>query len=182
MKLIIRLVFALLGALAAAQVAAQAGMSHHFDVCQHVGSLGRRRRRWRVLGWLVAFFLGGIAIKGIRRIEAAAQKRSAGELVVGGVGLLLGLGVGALATLAIGALPYVGDYLLLPLFLVLGYVFARVAARQHRQILRLVGSRRRGQPAEQRPGVTPQAPRPPIERRRACWSTPRRSSTAASPT
>ena len=50
-----------------------------------------------------------------------------------------GLGVGALATLAIGALPYVGDYLLLPVFLVLGYVFARVAARQHRQILRLVG-------------------------------------------
>jgi uncharacterized protein YacL len=59
--------------------------------------------------------------------------------VVGGAGLLLGLGVGALATLAIGALPYVGDYLLLPVFLVLGYVFARVAARQHRQILRLVG-------------------------------------------
>jgi uncharacterized protein YacL len=139
LKLIIRLVFALLGGLAAAQVAEQAGMTHRF------GEAGTWARWVGVIvggaaaGWLVAFFLGGIAIVGIRRIEAAAQRRSAGELVVGGVGLLLGLGVGALATLAIGALPYVGNYLLLPLFLVLGYVFARVAARQHRQILRLVG-------------------------------------------
>ena len=139
MKLIIRLVFALLGGLAGAQVAEQAGMSHRFDAAATWA-------RWvgvivggAAAGWLVAFFLGGIAIAGIRRVEAAAQRRSAGELVVGGVGLLLGLGVGALATLAIGALPYVGNYLLLPLFLVLGYVFARVAARQHRQILRLVG-------------------------------------------
>ena len=154
MKLIIRLVFALLGGLAAAQVAAQAGMSHQFDEASTWA-------RWvgvvvggACLGWLVAFFLGGIAIKGIRRIEAAAQRRSAGELVVGGVGLLLGLGVGALATLAIGALPYVGDYLLLPLFLVLGYVFARVAARQHRQILRLVGLGGEGGP-EPRAGGTP---------------------------
>jgi uncharacterized protein YacL len=154
LKLIIRLVFALLGGLAAAQVAAQAGMSHQFDAASTWA-------RWvgvvlggACLGWLVAFFLGGIAIKGIRRIEAAAQRRSAGELVVGGLGLLLGLGVGALATLAIGALPYVGDYLLLPLFLVLGYVFARVAARQHRQILRLVGLGGEAGP-ELRPGMTP---------------------------
>jgi len=102
-------------------------------------SLGKRVGYLALLVAIVAFFVGGIMMVGIRRIEAAAQKRSAGELVVGGVGLLLGLGVGALATLAIGALPYVGDYLLLPLFLVLGYLFARVAARQHRQILRLVG-------------------------------------------
>jgi uncharacterized protein YacL len=156
LKLIIRLVFALLGGLAGAQVAEQAGMTHRFDTA---GTWAR----WvgvivggAAAGWLVAFFLGGVAIVGIRRIEAAAQRRSAGELVVGGVGLLLGLGVGALATLAIGALPYVGNYLLLPLFLVLGYVFARVAARQHRQILRLVGLG--GESGEGRPlapGATP---------------------------
>ena len=133
------------------------------------------------LGWLIAFFLGGIAIKGIRRIEAAAQRRSAGELVVGGVGLLLGLGVGALAALAIGALPYVGDYLLLPLFLVLGYVFARVAARQHRQILRLVGLGGEGT-TEQRARRDAQASRLRSSRVAGCWSTPPRSSTAASRT
>jgi uncharacterized protein YacL len=157
LKLIIRLVFALLGGLAAAQVAEQAGMTHRF------GEAGTWARWVGVIvggaaaGWLVAFFLGGVAIIGIRRIEVAAQRRSAGELVVGGVGLLLGLGVGALAALAIGALPYVGNYLLLPLFLVLGYVFARVAARQHRQILRLVGlggdSSAESRPPQ--PGATP---------------------------
>jgi uncharacterized protein YacL len=153
LKLIIRLVFALLGALAAAQVAASTGMAHHFN------SPGTWARWVGVivggacLGWVVAFFLGGLAMRGIRRIEGAAQRRSAGELVVGGAGLLLGLGVGALATFAVGALPYVGNYLLLPLFVVLGYVFARVAARQHRQILRLVGLG--GDVGETRLGGTP---------------------------
>jgi uncharacterized protein YacL len=157
LKLIIRLVFALLGGLAAAQVAASTGLSHH-----HVGDPATWVKWIGVivggacLGWLVAFFLGSLAIRGIRGIEGAAQRRSAGELVVGGVGLLLGLGVAALATLAIGALPYVGDYLLLPLFLLLGYVFALVAARQHRQILRLVGlaGEGSGEPRAE-PGVTP---------------------------
>jgi uncharacterized protein YacL len=154
LKLIIRLVFALLGGLAAAQVAAETGMSHHFS---EPGTWAR----WigvvvggACAGWLIAFFLGGLAARGIRQIEGAAQRRPAGALVVGGVGLLLGLGVGALATFAVGSLPYVGNYLLLPLFLVLGYVFARVAARQHRQILRLVGLG--GEAAtETRPGQTP---------------------------
>jgi uncharacterized protein YacL len=80
-----------------------------------------------------------VAVRAVRRVEAAAQSRSAGELVVGGVGLLLGFGAAALATLAIGSLPYVGNYLLLPLFLVFGYVFAIVGARAHRPILRLFG-------------------------------------------
>jgi uncharacterized protein YacL len=156
LKLIIRLVFALLGGLAAAQVAARAGLSHQF------GSPGSWARWVGVVlggaaaGWLVAFLLGGVVVMGIRRIEGAAQRRSAGELVVGGAGLLLGLAVAALATLAIGALPYVGDYLLLPLFLVLGYVFARVGARQHRQILRLVGLGGEGS-GEARPPTEPRS-------------------------
>ena len=88
MKLIIRLVFALLGGLAAAQVAARSGMSHQFD------SPGAWARWVGVVvggaaaGWLVAFLLGGIVVQAIRRVEGAAQRRSAGELVVGGAGLL----------------------------------------------------------------------------------------------
>jgi len=39
----------------------------------------------------------------------------------------------------VSPLPYVGRYVLLPLFLVLGYVFAIVGARRARAILRLVG-------------------------------------------
>jgi uncharacterized protein YacL len=60
-------------------------------------------------------------------------------LVVGGVGLVLGLGAAALATFAVRPLPYVGRYLLLPLALVLGYLFAVVGARSHGSILRLGG-------------------------------------------
>ena len=183
MKLIIRLVFALLGGLAAAQVAEQAGMTHQFS---EAGAWAR----WvgvivggAAAGWLVAFFLRGIAIVGIRRIEAAAQRRSAGELVVGGVGLLLGLGVGALAALAIGALPYVGNYLLLPLFLVLGYVFARVAARSHRADPAARRARRREQRGarDRRQRATPKRRRP-TAGPPACSSTPPPSSTAASAT
>jgi uncharacterized protein YacL len=91
-------------------------------------------------GWLIAFFAGAPVVAVIRRVESAAQSRSAGELVVGGIGLLLGLAVATLAAFAVSSLPYVGRWLLVPLYLVLGYVFAVVAARQHRQILRLVGS------------------------------------------
>ena len=133
-------------------------MSHHFGDAGTWASWVGVVVGGACAGWLVAFFVGSLAIRGIRRIEGAAQRRSAGELVVGGVGLLLGFGVAALATLAIGALPYVGDYLLLPLFLLLGYVFALVAARQHRQILRLVGLGGEG-PGEPRAesGATAQA-------------------------
>ena len=52
---------------------------------------------------------------------------------------MLGLGAAALATFAVRPLPYVGRYLLLPLALVLGYLFAVVGARSHRSILRLGG-------------------------------------------
>jgi uncharacterized protein YacL len=138
-KLIIRLVFALLGGLAALQIASRAGLSTDLSsssnwakwVAAFVGGV--------LAGWVVAALVASSAVRGLRRVEVAAQSRSAGELVVGGVGLLLGLGVAALAALAIGRLPFVGPYLLLPLFLVLAYVFATVGARQHRSILRLVG-------------------------------------------
>jgi uncharacterized protein YacL len=92
-----------------------------------------------VAGLLVGWIVGGPLVRAIGRVERAAQARPAGELVVGGVGLVLGLGAAALATFAVRPLPYVGRYLLLPLALVLGYLFAVVGARSHRSILRLGG-------------------------------------------
>ncbi len=140
MKLIVRLVFALLGALAGSQVAASPeGLPFHllsssswarWAVAIAVGALA---------GLLVGWIVGGPLVRGIGRVERAAQARPAGELVVGGVGLVLGLGAAALATFAVRPLPYVGRYLLLPLALVLGYLFAVVGARSHRSILRLGG-------------------------------------------
>jgi uncharacterized protein YacL len=139
-KLIVRLVFALLGALAGSQVAASPGaLPFHlpssspwarWTIAIAVGALA---------GLLVGWIVGGPLVRAIGRVERAAQARPAGELVVGGVGLVLGLGAAALATFAVRPLPYVGRYLLLPLALVLGYLFAVVGARSHGSILRLGG-------------------------------------------
>jgi uncharacterized protein YacL len=139
-KLIVRLVFALLGALAGSQVAASPGaLPFHlpssspwarWTIAIAVGALA---------GLLVGSMVGGPLVRALGKVERAAQARPAGELVVGGVGLVLGLGAAALATFAVRPLPYVGRYLLLPLALVLGYLFAVVGARSHGSILRLGG-------------------------------------------
>src|SRR4029077_4682647 len=92
-----------------------------------------------LVGLLVGWIVAGPLVRAIGRGERAAQAPPAGELVVGGVGLVLGLGAAALATFAVRPLPYVGRYLLLPLALVRGYLFAVVGARSHGSILRLGG-------------------------------------------
>ena len=188
MKLIIRLVFALLGALAGSQVAASPeGLPFHllsssswarWTLAIVVGALA---------GLLVGYLVGGPLVRAIGRVERAAQARPAGELVVGGVGLVLGLGAAALATFAVRPLPYVGRYLLLPLALVLGYLFAVVGARSHRSILRLGGlgsDEDRAEGREAREARESRRPRRDGARARrgrsACsWTRPR-SSTAGS--
>ena len=189
MKLIVRLVFALLGALAGSQVAASPGaLPFHllssspwarWTIAIAVGALA---------GLLVGWIVGGPLVRAIGRVERAAQARPAGELVVGGVGLVLGLGAAALATFAVRPLPYVGRYLLLPLALVLGYLFAVVGARSHGSILRLGGLGTDEGRAEGRESRRAEAARraraagAPGAAARRCSSTPRRSSTAASAT
>jgi uncharacterized protein YacL len=157
-KLIIRLVFALLGGLAALQIASRAGLSTDLSSSSNWAKWAAAFVGGVLAGWVVAALVASSAVRGLRRVELAAQSRSAGELVVGGIGLLLGLGVAALAALAIGRLPFVGPYLLLPLFLVLAYVFATVGARKHRSMLRLVGLESRlsegGGRAEELPGAS----------------------------
>ncbi len=140
MKLIVRLVFALLGALAGGQVAASPGaLPIHFLSSSSWARWTLAIAVGALAGLIVGTIIGGLVVRAIGRVERAAQARPAGELVVGGVGLVLGLGAAALATFAVRPLPYVGRYLLLPLALVLGYLFAVVGARSHRSILRLGG-------------------------------------------
>ena len=140
MTITIRLVFALLGALGAVQAATQTKFPDSYH------SASSRYFVWTAVvlggaftGWLIGALGGSASARAIRRVEAAATNRPASELVVGGLGLFVGLGTAALLGLAIGSLPYVGNYILLPLFLVFGYVFAVVAARKARSILRLLG-------------------------------------------
>jgi uncharacterized protein YacL len=140
MTIVIRMVFALIGALAAIQIASHTG----FPDSYHPSS--SRYLVWASVvlggaaaGWLIAALVDSAFVRALRRVETAASSRSASELVVGAVGLLLGLAVAVLLAFAVSPLPYVGRYVLLPLFLVLGYVFASVGARRARAILRLIG-------------------------------------------
>ena len=76
----------------------------------------------------------------------------------------MGLVAAALAGVAVAQLPIIGPYLLLPVVLLVAYVFSRIAARRHVDILRLVGIRSRPSAGRaSRPGS----------------STPARSSTGA---
>jgi uncharacterized protein YacL len=141
--LVSRIVLALLGALAAYQGAASLSLS------SRVGS-PYSYALWAamvVVGALVGFILGGIAgrwLRGrLRMLDRAADRRSAAELTVGALGLVVGLIAAALAGIAVAQLPIVGPYLLLPVVLLVAYVFTRIAARKHVDILRLVGVRSR---------------------------------------
>lgn len=91
------------------------------------------------VGWMVGGLVGKGLQRGFKRVERAVQSRSAGELTVGAIGLLVGLLVSALLYFPVHTLPYIGKWVLLPLFLILGYLFSTVAAKKHRGILRLVG-------------------------------------------
>ncbi len=101
-----------------------------------------------VVGVLLGYVLGGIGGRLLRTrlkaIERAADRRSAAELTVGALGLVVGLVAAALAGLAVAQLPVVGPYLWIVVVLIVGYVFSRIAARRHVDILRLVGVRSRG--------------------------------------
>jgi len=76
-------------------------------------------------------------------VEPRLGRGIAAELTVGALGLVLGLVAAALAGIAVAQLPIIGPYLLLPVVLLVAYVFTRIAARKHVDILRLVGVRSR---------------------------------------
>jgi uncharacterized protein YacL len=138
-----RVVLALLGGLGAYQAGASLPLDDWF-------SSPWRYAAWAaitVVGALAGLLLGGLFGRllrnRVRAIDRAADRRSAGELMVGALGLVVGLVAAALAGVAVAQLPIIGPYLLLPVVLVVAYVFSRVAARKHLDILRLVGIRSR---------------------------------------
>jgi uncharacterized protein YacL len=95
------------------------------------------------VGWLIGSLLGRFLRNRLRAIDRAADRRSAAELTVGALGLVVGLVAAALAGVAVAQVPIIGPYLLVPIVLVVAYLFSRVAARKHVDILRLVGIRSR---------------------------------------
>jgi uncharacterized protein YacL len=140
-----RVVLALIGGLGAYQLGASLPLEDWLD------------SPWRYVAWsamvvvgaLIGWVLGGLIGRWLRdrlgALDRAADKRSAAELTVGALGLVVGLVAAALAGVAVAALPIVGPYLLLPVVLLVAYVFARLAARKHVDILRVFGIRSRSQ-------------------------------------
>ena len=140
MILVSRIVLALLGALGAVYAGRTFDLVSRFDSSSYAYTVfGIIVFLAFAVGWMVGGLAGKGLARGFKRVERAAQARSAGELTVGAIGLLVGLLVSALLYLPVHALPYIGNWILLPMVLVVGYLFAFTAAKKHRGILRLVG-------------------------------------------
>ena len=140
MILVSRIVLALLATLGAVYAGRTFDLVNHFDSSSYAYTVfGIIVFLAFAVGWMVGGLAGKGLARGFKRVERAAQARSAGELTVGAIGLLVGLLVSALLYLPVHALPYIGNWVLLPMVLVLSYLFAFTAAKKHRGILRLVG-------------------------------------------
>ncbi len=138
-----RIVLGLLGGLGAYQAGAALPLDQWFDSPWWYAARAAITVAGALLGLLVGGLVGKMLRDRLRAIDRAADRRSAAELMVGALGLVVGLVAAALAGVAVAQLPIIGPYLLLPVVLVVAYVFSRVAARRHVDILRLVGIRSR---------------------------------------
>jgi uncharacterized protein YacL len=134
-----RIVVSLLGVLGAIQAGLSLNLEDRYSASYAYPVLAVVVFLTFAVGWMVGGLVGKGLVRGFKRIERAVQTRSAGELTVAAAGLLVGLLVSALLWFPVHTLPYIGKWVILPLFLVVGYLFASTAARKHRGILRLVG-------------------------------------------
>jgi len=143
MILVSRLVVALIGVLGAYQGGQRLDFGRWFDSPWKYIALVALTVVGALAGLLVGGFIGRWLRDRMAALDRAADKRSAAELTVGAIGLVVGLVAAALAGVAVAQLPIVGPYLLLPVVLVVAYLFSRIAARRHVDILRLIGIRPR---------------------------------------
>lgn len=145
MLLISRLVGALLFGLGAFQAARAFDLRAQFDSPWDYVALAATVAAGALVGFVFGSIIGRWLSGRLNALERATDRRSASELLAGTGGLVVGLVAAILAGFAVLQLPFgVGRYLLLPVVLIVAYAFARVAARRHRDILRLVGIRGRG--------------------------------------
>jgi uncharacterized protein YacL len=149
-----RIVLSLLGVLGAIQAGVYYNLTDRYSASYAYPAFACIVFLAFAVGWMVGGLVGKGLVRGFKRVERAASTRSAGELTVAAIGLLVGLLVSALLWFPVHTLPYIGNWIILPLFLVVGYLFAYVAAKKHRGILRLVGVHQLSEP-----GVTGPADR-----------------------
>lgn len=138
-----RIVLGVLAALGAFQLGSALNLDEHIADPWHYAV-------WAAItaaGALIGFFIGGPAGRflrdRLRALDRAADRRSAAELTVGALGLVVGLVAAVLGGWAVLQLPIIGPYLVVPVVLLVAYLFSRIAARRHVDILRLLGMRSR---------------------------------------
>ena len=148
-----RIVLSLLGILGAIQAGLSLNLEDRYQASYAYPAFAVVVFLVFAVGWMVGGLVGQGLVRGFKRVERAAQTRSAGELTVAAIGLLVGLLVSALLWFPVHTLPYIGKWVILPLFLVVGYLFAFTAANKHRGVLRLVGVH-----ATAEPGAEPELP------------------------
>jgi uncharacterized protein YacL len=140
----VRLLLALLGALAGYQIADRLLSSSFAPALDQPGKII----------WLVLFTLAGLGIgyffgvllsrlveRGFRNMDEVMAKASGAEVVVAIGGVVVGLIIATLISIALVRIPVVGPYLTIPIYLLSGYFTAYVAAKKHVEILRLLGMR-----------------------------------------
>ena len=103
-----RIVLALLGGLGAYQAGASIDLSRWFSDPWRYGAWAAMVVVGALVGWLVGGLLGRWLRDRMRAIDRAADRRSAAELIVGALGLVVGLVAAALAGVAVAPLPIVG--------------------------------------------------------------------------
>ena len=156
MVLASRIVVSLLGVLGAIQVGLSVDLEDRYSASYAYPAFTVAVLVTLAVGWVVGGLIGQGLVAGFKRIERVVQVHSAGELTVAAAGLLVGLLVSALLWFPVHTLPYIGGWIILPLFLLCGYLFAFTAAKKHHGILRMIGVRSAsedGEPAAARPGV-----------------------------
>src|SRR6476469_7221946 len=105
MILVSRIVLALLATLGAVYAGRTFDLVNHFDSSSYAYTVfGIIVFLAFAVGWMVGGIAGKGLARGFKRVERAAQARSAGELTVGAIGLLVGLLVSALLYLPVHAL------------------------------------------------------------------------------
>ena len=134
-----RIVLSLLGVLGAIQAGLSYDFPNRYSASYAYPAFGVIVFLAFAVGWMVGGLVGKALVRGFKRVERAVQTRSAGELTVAASGLLVGRLVSAVRWFAVHSLPYIGPWIIVRLFLGVGYLFAWVAAKKHRGILRLVG-------------------------------------------
>jgi len=140
----VRFVFALLGVVAGYQVAERLRATSLLPDLGQWGKIGFFAIMLLVgfaVGYAVGALLALLVRLGLQKVDEAMARSTGPEVVVAAGGVLLGLGVAALISVAVVRIPYVGVYLLVPLFLISGYFTAYLAAKKHVEILRLIGVR-----------------------------------------